>query len=230
MKGDWPLVGRGAHLERVGTSLRGGVGGVVLAGPAGVGKTRLATECLTLATGLGFVPLRVAATQAAAGLPLGAFASLLPDFTSGVDRAEVLRQAATAIRGRGGDGRVALFVDDAHLLDEASAVLTHQLAREPGLFLLATLRSGEPARDAVLALWKDGLADRLEIGPLAQPEVEEVLEGVLGGPVDGATIRLLWTRSAGNALFLHELSRWDRISWSAWPATGTWRRSRSAGS
>ena len=185
--------------------LRDGGGGVVLAGPAGVGKTRLAAECLTAASEAGFVTLRAAATQAAARLPLGAFAPLMPDLVTGVDRAEVLRHVARAIADRGGDRPVALFVDDVHLLDEASAALTHQLARHPGLFLLATLRSGERARDAVMALWKDGLTDRLDLGPLTEPEVAELLAAVLGGPVEGGARHLLWTRSAGNVLLLREL-------------------------
>jgi DNA-binding CsgD family transcriptional regulator len=203
--GDWPLVGRAAQLERVGALLRGGADGVVLAGAAGVGKTRLAAECLTVASAAGFVPLRAAATQAAARLPLGAFAPLLPDLVAGVDRAEVLRHVARAIAERGDDRPVALFVDDVHLLDEASAALTHQLARHPGLFLLATLRSGEPARDAVTALWKDGLTDRLDLGPLSEQEVDELLVSVLGGPLEGGTRHRLWTGSAGNVLLLREL-------------------------
>ena len=205
MHGDWPLVGRSAQLERVSGLLQRGADGVVLAGPAGVGKTRLAAECLTAASAAGFVPLRAAATQAAARLPLGAFAPLLPDLVGGVDRAEVLRHVARAIADRGDDRPVALFVDDVHLLDEASAALTHQLARHPGLFLLATLRSGEPARDAVMALWKDGLTDRVELGPLSEQEVEALLAAVLGGPLEGGARHRLWTRSAGNVLLLREL-------------------------
>src|SRR6267378_3881065 len=70
----WPLTGRAAEVEQVTALLRTGRGAIVLAGPAGVGKTRLATECLAVAASQGFVPLRVAATQGAAGLPFGAFA------------------------------------------------------------------------------------------------------------------------------------------------------------
>jgi MoxR-like ATPase len=74
---NWPLVGRGAELKRASTLMRANRGAIVLAGAAGVGKTRLAAECLDLAAIRGFVPLRVSATQGAAGLPFGAFASLL---------------------------------------------------------------------------------------------------------------------------------------------------------
>jgi hypothetical protein len=152
----WPLVGRAAELERVDTILLGNRGAIVLAGPAGVGKTRLATECLGLAAARGFVPLRVAATQGAAGLPFGAFASLVPDLAPSTDLLEVLRQIVREVAQRGEGRPVAVFVDDAHLLDEASAALTHLLATTPETFVLATLRSGEPAPEPIVALWKDG--------------------------------------------------------------------------
>lgn len=50
MIGAWPLTGRNSELERLDAILaRRDWPGVVLAGPAGVGKTRLANECLVLA-------------------------------------------------------------------------------------------------------------------------------------------------------------------------------------
>jgi ATP-dependent Clp protease ATP-binding subunit ClpA len=46
---DWPLVGRAAELERLEALLADRVGGAVLAGPPGVGKTRLGVTSLTVA-------------------------------------------------------------------------------------------------------------------------------------------------------------------------------------
>jgi DNA-binding CsgD family transcriptional regulator len=185
--------------------LGSGKGAVVLAGPAGVGKTRLGTESLALAARAGFAPLRVAATAATSALPFGAFANLLPDLDPKTDRASLLRQIARSIFLRGEGKPVGLLVDDAHLLDESSAALTHQLAEGGHSFVIATLRSGEAASDAVVALWKDDLAERLELSPFSDSEVEDLLVAALGGPVDGATINLLRERTKGNALFLKEL-------------------------
>lgn len=98
-----------------------------------------------------------------------------------------------------------VFVDDAHLLDDSSAALTHLLATGDNICVLATLRSGEPAPDPVVALWKDGLAERLELQPFALAEVGDLLAAALAGPVDGAAVHLLWKRTEGNALFLREL-------------------------
>jgi DNA-binding CsgD family transcriptional regulator len=201
----WPLVGRVAELDHLTQLLQAGRGAAVLAGPAGVGKTRLALEWLAKAATQGFVPIRVAATRGAAGVPFGAFAQLIPDVGSSTDLLSLLRQIAHAVKERGEGKPVAVVVDDAHLLDQSSALLTQLLAATEETFVLATLRSGEPAPDAVVALWKDGTAERVELGPLTIQQVEKVLEDVLGGPVDGVTVHRLQKRTRGNALFLREL-------------------------
>ncbi|MGH3974893.1 MAG: AAA family ATPase, partial [Pseudonocardiaceae bacterium] len=187
------------------TLLRADRGAIVLAGMAGVGKTRLAAECLHLAAARGFVPFRVSATQCAAGLPFGAFASLVPDLTPSTDLLEVLHTITDAIVGRGRGKPMAVLVDDAHLLDQSSAALTQLLATTERTFVLATLRSGELAPDAVVALWKDELAERIELHPFEAHEVEELLTAALQGPVDGATVHLLHRRTQGNVLFLREV-------------------------
>jgi hypothetical protein len=71
--------------------------------------------------------------------------------------------------------------------------------------VLATLRSGEQAPDAVVALWKDELAERIELHPFAAHEVEELLTAALQGPVNGATVHQLHRRTQGNVLFLREV-------------------------
>ena len=70
---------------------------------------------------------------------------------------------------------------------------------------MATVRSGEPTPDPIVALWKDELALRIELQPLSALEVAELLGDALGGIVDGATIRRLFEVTRGNALFLREL-------------------------
>src|SRR5207244_2921737 len=52
--------------------------GVIVSGEAGVGKTRLAAEAVRAAEAAGCATFRVTATRAAATIPFGAFAQLLP--------------------------------------------------------------------------------------------------------------------------------------------------------
>lgn len=117
-----------------------------------------------------------------------------PAARAGSDRAAVIRDIARAVVDRGRGQPVAVFIDDAHLLDDASAALTYQLAASRSILLIATARTGAPPSDSVLALWKDGLAERFELGPLSLADVEDLLAVALTGPTDTATARLLGCR------------------------------------
>jgi DNA-binding CsgD family transcriptional regulator len=204
----WPLVGRDAELAVLQRALRER-GGAVVAGAAGVGKTRLLREAEALARRDGAHVERIAASRAAASVPLGAFAHLRPDRDAsetenplGTVRAELARRAAGA--------PLVLVVDDAHTLDAASAALVHQLAAEEpsadgNISVLVAVRSREPTPDAIVALWKDDLCERLELQPLSRIEVTDLLEHVLGAPIEAATAHALWDTSRGNVMFLREL-------------------------
>ncbi|MGH9158250.1 MAG: AAA family ATPase, partial [Acidimicrobiales bacterium] len=222
MISDWPLVGRAEQLRQMRTLIgqpgqpgRPGQPGqlgqlgnsLLLAGPAGVGKTRLAQEFLAMARQAGWATERVRATRAASELPLGAFAPLLPesDEPGGPRLFELLRRSAQALAARAAGRPLALMVDDAQLLDNASATLTHQLVTSGTVAVVATLRSGEPAPDPVMALWKDGLAVRVDLPPLDRTEIEALLTAALGGPADRVSVHTLADRSKGNPLFLREL-------------------------
>jgi DNA-binding CsgD family transcriptional regulator len=209
--GEWPLIGRSSELQRMRRLLLdGGTRGAVLAGAAGVGKTRLALECLRMVEKAGLPTARVLATRSATALPFGALAPLLPSLhheerTSADGRVELLRRCAAALTERAAGRRLVLLVDDAHVLDDASATLVHQLAATGAASVLATVRTGEPAPDAVVSLWKDGLLERIELGDLSTDTIGTVLTSALGGLVDGATVAGLAVRCQGNVLYLREL-------------------------
>jgi DNA-binding CsgD family transcriptional regulator len=203
---NWPLVGRDRELELVRRRLASGsAGGLVLAGAAGVGKTRLATEAARAAESSGWAVEWVRATRSTASIPLGAFAPLLPVATTPTDGAELLSRARHALVERSGDRGLVLCVDDGQLLDDASAALVHQLVVAREVFAVVTLRVGEPVPDALRALWKDELCDLVELGELARAEVDELLGAALGAPVHGRTRAALWELTLGNALFLREV-------------------------
>jgi DNA-binding CsgD family transcriptional regulator len=205
---DIPLMSRDEELSRVLLGLQGPESAAfVLAGPAGVGKTRLAAEVARSVARLGFVAVSAVASRTAAAIPFGPFARFLPEagLASG-GLTGLLRQAGDAILALAGEDRkLLLTVDDAQFLDPGSAALVHQLALERACSLLVSLRTPDPAPDLVTALWKDGLAERIELGAWAEPEIAAVVSAFLGGPVAGETVRRLWELSQGNALYLREL-------------------------
>jgi DNA-binding CsgD family transcriptional regulator len=179
----------------------------VLAGAAGVGKTRLASEAAKSATRLGFTTAMAVASRAAAAIPFGPFAPFLPEAGhSPGDLLGLLRRASDAILERAGpDRKLLLVVDDAQFLDEGSAALVHQLVQKGACSVLASLRTPGPAPEPVTALWKDGLAERIDLGSWGEPETEAVLAAVLGGQIASSSVRRLWELSQGNALYLREL-------------------------
>ena len=170
----WPLTGRDAELRLVGEALAGGsAGGVVIAGPAGVGKTRLAAEASELARAQGCAVEWVRASRSARSIPLGAFAALLPATDRRLpEGVELLARARHALAERAAGRRLVLCVDDGQLLDDASAALVHQLVAAGEAFAVVSVRRDEPAPDALRALWKDELCVLLELAELARGEVE----------------------------------------------------------
>lgn len=199
------FVGRTEQLSLFGRGLEDDRSrGLVISGPAGVGKSRLADECLARAQARGFRIARVTVTAATATVPLGAVAHLIP---AGVDMSDpVAGFAAMARQYVNRDGRpLVVLVDDVHLLDAASAVLLRQLMDANVLWLLGTVRSGEPIDLAAQGLLHGESIWRAELEVLSRNEAEELLEAVLGLPVERRTVEELYATCEGNALYLREL-------------------------
>ncbi|MFD7613061.1 LuxR C-terminal-related transcriptional regulator [Streptomyces sp. NPDC059828] len=206
----WPLVGRTGQIADFERSLADPeCSGFVIFGPPGVGKSRLAQECLALAKAAGHIGRGAVATAVAGEVPLGAIAHLVPD---GVDLSDpVSGFAATTrllacMRGEGPSGsRFVVLVDDLHLLDATSAMLLRQLMDARVVFLLATVPSGAPARDAVDALAHGDAVHPVELTEFGSDDIEALLQSVLGGTVQRSTLHTLYDTSGGNALYLREL-------------------------
>jgi DNA-binding CsgD family transcriptional regulator len=204
MGGEWPLTGRDEEFAVISELVAGPeYRGVVLAGRAGVGKSRLAREAASAAANAGWAVRHVAATASGRSVPLGAFAQWADDVEGSPH--VLARRVVTALTA-GVDGkRPLVFVDDAHLLDELSALVVHQLVLQHAAMVIATVRTGQQAPDAVTALWKDGLLRRLELQALSRGESENLLERALGLPPDPDCADRLWRLTAGNVLFLRQL-------------------------
>ncbi|HEY6422955.1 MAG TPA: LuxR C-terminal-related transcriptional regulator [Pseudonocardiaceae bacterium] len=199
-------MGRDSELQFIADRMSGAEPrSVVIAGPGGVGKTRLAREALAAAKRGGRSTRWAAGTRAAAAIPLGAIAHLLPALGNSSDPLTLLQHAGAAIAELGRGHRLVVGIDDAHLLDELSVTLVHQLALTRAACLVLTVRTGEPAPDPVVTLWKNGLADRLELQQLPRSDIDQLVAAVLGGVVDSRTNERLWRATRGNVLFLREL-------------------------
>ncbi|MEV2239218.1 AAA family ATPase [Micromonospora sp. NPDC049891] len=224
-----PLTGRERELAALTAAVRSGrVAGVLLAGAAGVGKTRLAQEAAADARAAGRRVLTVRPTVGGRRLPLAALLGLLPDAArdpaapSGTGQDPMPPAVGLVERGLRGLRRLVegaptvLLVDDAHLLDEVSATVVHQLVVERSISLLATLRveelgtafstgPGSAAAGSVTALWKDRDVLRIDLAPLSDTDTDALVNLALRGPVEGRTLRRLRQATGGNPLFLREL-------------------------
>ncbi len=198
---DWPLVGRSRELRSVDVALRHG--GAVLAGAAGVGKTRLARETIAEAARRGCRTHWIAASASARTLPFGAFAGLV-DIDDSVPLHVVPQIIDALVGGRKRDD-VVIAVDDAHHLDPLSCFVVHQIAAQELATLVVTVRTGEPAPQEISALWRSARLPRLDIEPLTEAQTTELVTAVLGAPVDSPTARRLWELTDGNALYLRQL-------------------------
>src|SRR5690606_8870560 len=69
----------------------------------------------------------------------------------------------------------------------------------------------------------DGHVERLDLRPLADGEMDEVVAGLLGGPVDGATLATLRRVGDGNVLTVRELVLGGVESGSLRRDGGVWR-------
>ncbi|GII32688.1 helix-turn-helix domain-containing protein [Planotetraspora mira] len=204
----WPFGGRGAELDLIREALHGDRRGIVVTAGAGAGRSRLAAESVA-----GLPHAWVTGTRGTAPLRFAAFAHLLPGAA-----ADSLSRAVDALR----PVRV-LVVDDAHLLDDASAALVHHLVANRRARVLLTLPGGAAAPDAVLALGRQHMLSHLRLGPLPATEVTQVLSAVLGDHVEALTAQRLRRVSDGNLWLLRELVVATREAGMLRRVNGVWR-------
>ncbi|AII10356.1 helix-turn-helix transcriptional regulator [Rhodococcus opacus] len=218
----WPLVGRAEELRLINAAVTGADdhGGVVIAGPPGVGKSRLAHEAITHISPGRWVSRWARATASARALPLGAFAEWAGDPAQ--DPMLVVRGIIEHLAAAPSGTKVVVGVDDAHLLDDLSSFVVHQLVHRKLAKIVVTIRTGELTPDAVTALWKDGHLQRVELQQLSESETVDLLAIVLGGRIELASSQKLWTFTRGNVLYLRHLLEQERASNRLTEHQGTW--------
>jgi len=208
----WPIIGRRPEIEVFERALGSGeLAGLVIHGRAGTGKTRLADEYRQQAAAAGHPTERVAGSRTTALVPLAAVVALLagglgrPGPDGQVDTVALFEQTRQALHEHHRGRRLVTVADDASLLDAASLALIGYLAAQGTIFLIATVRTGEPVPDLVTSLWRDGRLERVDIGDLSRAHLDTLLHLVLGGPMEAGAGREFWEVTRGNPLYVREL-------------------------
>jgi DNA-binding NarL/FixJ family response regulator len=226
----WPLIGRDEELEQIAAVRAHETSpAVAVIAPAGVGKSRLAREAVAAAAEAGAMVCWVQGTRSAAAVPLAACAELLPPEARADDPLLQLQRTSKTLREEAAGRPIVIGVDDAQRLDPASAALILQLTITGTAFILATVRSSEPCPDAVQSLWKDAGAERVELRPLSEAHTAELVETVLGGPVEQRARQWISDSSQGNVLYVHELLRSALAVEAFVSVDGYWRLTRRPG-
>lgn len=204
----WPIVAIDAPVDEL---LRAAAsperGGLVLAGPAGVGKTALAAAAVHRALAEGLPAARLVATAAGQHLPYGALGSFAALATDGGDRTGITEQVVRAVAElrAGAPHRPILAIDDAPLLDPASSEVLAHLVREGLAFLIATARQRVPLPAAFDGLLVEGLLHRIEVDPMPPEALRIAAEEALGGPLQDEAVAIIWEASRGVPLHAREL-------------------------
>ncbi|HET6664732.1 MAG TPA: AAA family ATPase, partial [Acidimicrobiales bacterium] len=220
------MVGRAAELQRLTDLVAAGGGAVptiaLVAGEAGVGKTRLVRELLDRLPA-GIPVLAGQAEPGALGRPFELLLDALdaldvdPEHLAVVaDRSrpleERVQRGLEIIRSVAHEGRAVVVFEDLHWADSESITLFERLA-EPDcgpLLLVGTYRPDgvnrrHPVSTLLPTLERRHTVTHLRLDRLSPREVGNFLAAVYGGHPSYRVIESLHARTGGNPFFLEEL-------------------------
>ncbi|WP_432874624.1 helix-turn-helix transcriptional regulator [Kribbella sp. CA-245084] len=220
--GDDVFVGRARELEALEGVLdaaRAGRGGTVLiAGEAGIGKTRLTSELSARARSAGFdVLLGRSIDLVGTELPYQPFAQALRP-VGDLPRADgqqfrVFENILGLLTGRAASAPVLLVLEDLHWADTSTLDLVVYLAQyvdDRPLLLVATYRADEQSSaERMLRLAngvrRSGSALLVDLGPLDRDELAALVAAYAVPPRAAADADAIVVRSEGNPFFAQEL-------------------------
>src|SRR5262249_61580751 len=119
-----------------------------------------------------------------------------------VHAAALFEQPRQALHKRHTGRRLVTIADDVALLDAASLALLGYLAAQKTIFLVATVRTGEPVPDLLTGLWRDGRAERVDLHDLSRTNLDTLLHLALGGPIEAGAGQEFWEGTRGNPLYV----------------------------
>jgi DNA-binding CsgD family transcriptional regulator len=198
------LTGRTEEMQTIAAAIADpAVAGIVVHGAAGVGKSRIARDALQAAAAEGCEIRWAVGTSAAKALPLGVLAAWADSSSS--DSLELVRGAIESLTAAPPHTPVIVGVDDAHLVDNLSAFVVHQIVQRRAAKVVLTVRDGEPIPDAIQDIWRVAQFDRLDLQPLSIDETSALLAATLAGPLHAEAALRLWRLTRGNALYLRNI-------------------------
>lgn len=220
------LVGRDIELGRLESALtaarRGGSAVIVVRGEAGAGKTTLLDEAVARARGL--TVLRTRGADREGERPFAGLAELCEPLLGRLERLPAARAAAVASAVRPGaapqvadryavyagvldlftaaaeETPIAVVVDDAHLLDEASAEAIPFIARRlriDGIALIAATETDDSLPEA----------EELRLGPLDPAHARALLSARFGGELAPPVVERIVENGQRSPLALLEITR-----------------------
>jgi len=218
--------GREPDLEILGGLLERGVGVVLLAGAAGMGKTRLLREFADRAVSASAV-MWASAESVSGPEPFGVLLDLLESLppaaiTRDVEELKTMlyegailavspRQVAARLRGiLPASTRVVTVFEDIQWADELShGVLAHlaRSASQDGITYIWSFRSDEALSASLVRLLEavSGQAQRIELGPLSEDLIMD-LASELNPSLGADQLKALAYRAEGVPLFAQELA------------------------
>jgi DNA-binding CsgD family transcriptional regulator len=214
-----PFVGRVgelAELERALAAAEAGSGATVLvAGEAGIGKTRLASEIGRRASEAGFVVLLGRSLDLiGTELPYQPFVDALgPLGAHGADAATQLSVFERTLALLVDRAPILLVLEDVHWADTSTLDLVVFLAHNVGderILLLTTYRATEPSSAARMrrvadAVHRSGSALLVELGPLMPDELTALIVAQADTTPSRTLADAIVARSEGNPFFAEEL-------------------------
>lgn len=204
-----PFVARAGELDELLECLTSSRCGVVVSGPKGTGRTRLAAEFAARVRASGTKVVEIAATAAARHVEFASFAAALhsPGAASMSDDAtpQTLGDGFERLCRTYGPERFVVVIDDLQHLDDTSLLLVHQLMTARAAFILMTAPAVGPLPDTIESLWRAGLVTQNDLAPFDLVETGLFCTAALGQVVDAPTRRRLGVMSGGNLVYLREL-------------------------